>query len=406
MFTFSNIFDILYTGKKYIPRKIFIRMNKINLSIIGGLGDVSLTRKIPQIYSTDLNEKITISSIADIYPESQVNSPTGLEELFDEIIKRRLKGKVNPEEINKLKQELLDNKIRYFQSQNNDLFFSDFFQHIDNLPNPAIDISTPNKYHLDLFKRIAEQTKANILVEKPFVCSQEQLIQSKKFFESRKDPTKRIMMDVEHYSYYNVLSEYLENLPSYLDKYGKIKSMLLILTETEGFESQRNKDIINISKSGGGVWLDLGIHPVSFMSLTGAKISRGTIIKEAKKAEIPEISGNEYGETEMIAEFKIEGEHFMDNAKTKIHVGKAMKQKRKNFYIEHERGILDLNVLEKRARAYSQAGDKINEKYYQDDAFYNVLNHFAQSVQKGTTPRTPIIKSLSSLDSLFQVYAA
>lgn len=381
-------------------------MNKINLSIIGGLGDVSLTRKIPQIYSTDLREKITISSIVDIYPESQVNSQNGLEELFEEIIKKRLKGKVNPEELKRLEQELLEKKIKYFQSQDNDQFFSKYFQHINNLPNPAIDISTPNKYHLELFKSIAEQTNANILVEKPFVCSPEQLAQSKRFFESRSDSPKRIMMDVEHYSYYNILAEYLENLPRYLDEYGKIKSMLLILTETEGFESQRNKDIINITKSGGGVWLDLGIHPISFISLAGAKISVGSINKRAKKAEIDEISGSEYGETEMIAEFKIEGDHFADNAKTKIHVGKALKQKRKNFYIEHERGILDLNVLEKRARTYLQTGDKISEKYYQDDAFYNVLDHFAQSVQKGTIPRTPIIKSLSSLDSLFQVYAA
>jgi predicted dehydrogenase len=381
-------------------------MNKIKLAIIGGLGDVSLTRKIPQIYSTNLSQKIDIASIVDLYPEEQVHTEQGLETLFHEIQTKRLKGEISAKDISKLKEEMLSGKVQYFQFSNSPSFFTRFFQFVNGLENTAIDISTPNRYHLELFEKIAEQTQAHVLVEKPFVCNTTQLNESRRFLETRIENSARVMMDVEHYSYYEALAEYIENLPEYIQRYGKIKSLLLILTETESFDSQRNKDIINISKSGGGVWLDLGIHPVSFMSLIGAKIKRGTVNKKSRKAEIPEIKSQEYGETEMLAEFGIEGENFSPNAKAKIHVGKAMPQKRKNFYIEHENGILDLNVLAKRTRAYSQNGERIFEKLYQDDAFYNVFDHFVQSVERKQIPRTALTKALVSLDSLFHVYAA
>lgn len=382
--------------------------NKYGLFIFGGLGDVSLARKIPLIYNTDLSRDIALSGIFDVYPTKDLKTESGVRNVLGEIISKRLKTPMDSSVEEKLVGDLVSGKIAYFSSRE-PLSFQKGLDYINRIGNRAIvDISTPNKTHFKYLEEAIDRTNAHILVEKPVVSSRLELANlSSLLNRSHMGSCGRSLMDAEHYSHYGQVRDYFSNFEEYSspDKFGRIKQMLIWIKETEGFENQRNRDIINKTLSGGGIWMDLGIHAMSFISFLGGNISQDSIVAFPEKANDEAISAPIYGETSMKVRFNVSGENFADNAAINIGVGKKLPQKRKKICIEHESGhVVDLDFEKRKIAVYSkEGGEPIEERFYKEDAFYYVFKDFLECVNTQKS-RHNFSASMQALENVFRVY--
>ena len=184
---------------------------KIGLHVIGGLGDVCLTRKYSAIYGTDLIGKFDVLSIADIYQEQQVKSETEIESLFQEIKDSKIKGVID-KDIETIFRQYLLNSINYYQlDPDNPQLPENFFNNVNE--NDVIDISIPNKFHLGLVEQVLKK-HGHMIIEKPIVHSIEDVTKLRRSLTD-KDLKGRIIMDAEHYSHYG-------NVRTYLTEFEKI----------------------------------------------------------------------------------------------------------------------------------------------------------------------------------------
>lgn len=381
---------------------------KYGLFIFGGLGDVSLARKIPLIYKTDLSNDISLTGIFDVYSPREVNTESGARKVLGEIIAKRLKTPMEENIKEQLVHDLGSGKIAYFSSLD-PASFKAGLDYINRIGDRAIvDISTPNKTHFKYLEEAIERTNAHVLVEKPVVSSRNELANlSTLLNKSHIGSLGRSLMDAEHYSHYGQVRDYFSNLEEYssTDKFGRIKQMLISIKETEGFENQRNRDIINRTISGGGIWMDLGIHAMSFISFLGGNVSPDSIVAFSEKSSDESISGPLYGETSMRVKLNVSGKNFTDNAAINIGVGKQMPQKRKKICIEHESGhVVDLDFEKRKIAVYSRTGgEPIEERVYKEDAFYYVFKDFLECISTQKS-RHNFSASMQALENVFSVY--
>lgn len=381
---------------------------KYGLFIFGGLGDVSLTRKIPLLYKTDLRQEISLAGIFDVYPSAALANIESARNVLDDIAKRRLKAPLDDKIKEGLVRDIVSGKIAYFSSSESTSFL-DGLEHIGQFGERAIvDISTPNKTHLKYLEESICKTGAHILIEKPVVSSRSELNGLAQLItKTHLNSGKRILMDAEHYSHYGQVRDYFSKLDEYSsqDKFGKINKMLIWIKETEGFENQRNRDIINRNISGGGIWMDLGIHAMSFISFLGGNVIADSISALPQKASDQIISEPQYGETSMEVKLNVFGEKFMDNAAINIGVGKKMLNKRKKICIEHESGhVVDLDFEKRKIAVYSkQGGEPIEERFYKEDAFYYVFKDFLECIHTQKS-RHKFSASMQALENVFNVY--
>ncbi len=379
-------------------------MNKISIGSIGGLGDCSITRKYSALCENPLKESFNLEYIADIYPEDIVNNPSKFKALLMDIKKRRLKGKVEERVLDFLKQRG-SNGLTYSQldKKNPRIPFNHF---IPKNKNCVMDISTPNEFHFELTKQVLDNSPFHILLEKPAALSFEEALAFEYFLKHREN-NGRVIMDAEHYSHYGNVRYYLSHLNEFcndrLNCYGlgKIKGIELFIEEDERFSSERNREIIEIAKSGGGMWLDTGIHAIGFLRNLGGVLDYNSVEAKPVKCSDPQIQGKKYGETAMLANFNIlPNEHIAKKCHVSISVGKGFKSKRKLFLISHEHGKVEINMLYKSICAYHH--DKaIFECKFSEDAFYNVLDDLRKSILYKEKPMTDIYRAIQNVKDVF-----
>lgn len=380
---------------------------KIGLHILGGLGDVSLTRKYPMLLQTDLSHYFEIVSIADIYPNERVATSDNIRALLEYIKKQRLKGKF-PQDLQTIFENELINSIEYTQLSTEDpILSSEFFARIR--PDDVIDVSVPNKMHLPLAKQVLER-KGNLLIEKPLCSSLEDAVRFEEQI-ARLDLNGRVLTDAEHYSHYGNIKMFYNNFQRFSHDtrdgfgFGKITSLYLAIEEDESFESERNQQIIEIAKSGGGIWLDTGIHAISFLKSLGAIIDHNTIEAQPYKSNDPGIQDPKHGETSMEVHFDIfPNEYFAPSCHVSISVGKCFEKKKKLFSVQYEKGRIDLNMTNKSLRAISRNGSEQLNAYLPQDAFYYVFDDLRKSIINKQAPFTSISKALQSVKDVFLIY--
>jgi superfamily II DNA or RNA helicase len=152
-----------------------VELKQIHYHLIGGLGDVSTTRKLPQLYSPELSSTIILSSLVDTYPSERLASRENISNLIDEIKLKKLKGNFDQNVATRLTNDLCDGKVRYFQFRDTEEFYKEFFDYVLSYDNSALDISTPNKTHLKFLEESIKRSQAHILVEKPIVLNRDHL---------------------------------------------------------------------------------------------------------------------------------------------------------------------------------------------------------------------------------------
>lgn len=377
--------------------------NRIGLGIIGGLGDVSIIRKYPALFKTDLENSFTLLAIADLYQREIVKDKKKFDELIQEIKTKRLKSPME-DVVELFLKTRIANGTEYQQIQNNELST----QFLDKIEGGVLDISTPNKYHVPLIIQGLKKGKCHILFEKPVASSLEEAVELEEFLKTF-DLNGRVIMDAEHYSHYGHVKEFIENTRRYAGNkgfgLGKITGLELSIEEDEGFASQRNRDIINVKKSGGGIWLDTGVHAIGFLRNIGARIDYSAIEAQPFKLDDENIAGAEYGETGMHSVFEIlPNKEFAKGCRAEISVAKGAKTKNKKFNIKYESGRAEIDIGAKKLSLYSK-GSLIYESVHPQDAFYGVFDGVRKAVMYNQTPLTSCDKAIANVKDVFIVYS-
>ncbi len=368
------------------------------LHIIGGFGDVTIGRKLKFILlDKEISSTLGLISILDTYPDKE-KIEKNPRDYLEYVVKPKFKTHVEDTVLDALAERIKSGGIRYFVSDKEGKDVDNFFKQTKE--GEIIDISTPNLFHLSYLERAARETLAHVTLEKPAVINRGQIEIARKILEyQKKINPQRIFMDQEHYSHYEMISEYIQNIRKTIGNLGKIRKIKIELKENEGFESDRNKGVINKNLSGGGIWLDLGPHALAFLTSLESKVDKDTISATRYKYFDPEIADEKYKETRMETSFYAKSPYFIkEGAKIEIIVGKAADETRKIFEIEHKNGIVTLNTGE---RKYSYQGyEKVIDK---QEPFLNSYKNLISAVMNHNTPINPIEKSLKTLENLFEV---
>lgn len=368
------------------------------LHIIGGFGDVTIGRKLKfLLLNKEISSVLGLISILDTYPDKD-KIKRNPRDYLENTVKPNFKTPVEDIVLDALADRIKSGGIQYFVCDKEGKDVNEFFRQTNE--GEIIDISTPNLFHLSYLERAAMETLAHITLEKPAVTSREEIEKARKIIEYQKriNPL-RIFMDQEHYSHYEMISQYIKNIKKTVGNLGKIRTIKIELKENEGFESPRNKGVINKEMSGGGIWLDLGPHALSFITSLEAKIDKNTILATRYKYSDPVIADEKYRETRLETSFYAESPFFIEGgAKIDIAVGKAANKTRKVFEVQHINGKVTLNTGEKK---YSYQGrEKVLDK---QEPFLNSYKDLISAVKNHRTPINPIEKSLKTLENLFEV---
>jgi len=381
---------------------------KLGLHIVGGLGDVSLTKKYPVLFQTDLAAQFEIKSIADVYETERVKDGEKLARLLEEIKSKRIKGKF-PSDLETIFRNSLQHSIRYFQlDKSNPLLSDNFFDSVEE--NDIVDISVPNKLHVPLVRQVLMRG-GNLLVEKPLCSSLEEAIEFEEKISSL-DTNNQILTDAEHYSHYGNIRMFYDNFDRFSKDnaggfgLGSIKSIHIAIKEDEDFNSERNKEMIEISRSGGGMWLDTGIHAISFLRCIGATIDHDSVHAQPYKSSDKNIQEDKYGETSMCASFNLlPNKHFSPDCYVKIEVGKCFPKKEKRFTLNYQNGRLELDMPSRSLSVYDQNNLPVVTSIFSRDAFYYVFDDLRKCATYNEKPFTSIAKALKSTKDVFLIYA-
>ena len=375
---------------------------KIRIHFLGGLGDACLIRKYPVILE-NLNNIFEISSIGDIYEYEEFSDQSRIAGLLNVIKTVRLKGSLNEKVESEIVSGLSNGMIKYFSMDPIEPIISDEF--LGNICKGDIfDVSVPNKFHITLAKQILEKTDANLIIEKPLSSSLEEILEFEDYF-SNLDLRERVVSDAEHYSHYPNVREYFRYFDKYTERFGMVKGIELYILEKEDFSNQRNRDIIDIEKSGGGMWLDTGIHAIAFIRNLGGEIDYDNDVKaNLLKMDDPTIKDSRYGETSIDANFYVTGDSF-HNCNVNVLAGKDPRyQKKKLFVIHHENGRVELKMGDKSLRVYDSKGVVIEDKIFSRDAFYYVFTDLYDCISRGKESFTSINKAIKNVKDIFYIY--
>lgn len=372
---------------------------KIGLHMISGLGDAA-RRVYEQTTNTDLKDFVEVRSIVDIYSAGEVLSdPSGLIER----INPRLRVNFTDGVKNYLVSGILNDRIHYFEvERENPNLPEAFFGQVEE--GDLVNICAPNNLHRILIEQSIRGLRypGVLIVEKPVVSSVGEADRLAQFL--RTNGTNGIILkDAEHYAHYPPVTNFIERLEEFVERYGKIIGIDLKIEESEGYDIPRNRSAIDKRLSGWGAWLDMGVHGFAFVNSTGAEVNYDSIQAKAFKCNHPAIQGDNYGETEMHVEGNIfPGERFADNCYLKISVGKAMPRQNKTFDVYFERGRVNIEIKSKSMEVWN--GKLVEKLSWGEDAFYMVIKDSVDCARSRRQPRTNINNALKNVQSVFKVY--
>lgn len=370
---------------------------KVRIAVAGGLGDVQ-RRKWAAVYLTELSSRMEFSAIADVYDESRVRDEKRLEDLFDELKTKRFKGKLDPRAEVFIKTGLLTGSTKYFQIDPSNLFLpEEFFTETD-----VVDISTPNRFHLDLAKQVIDKGK-DLIIEKPVSWNVFEAIELERY--SQIHPARgAVRVAADHYSNYENVRYYIDNFRQIVNSLGRVRGIELFIEEDEDFSSIRNGQIIDKTKSGGGILLDTGIHTLAFLRNIGARIER-IVSATPYKSHDPNIQDERYGETGFEMELELgRSPFFLDRTLAKISVGKCCQEKRKVFQMEHERGRVVMDIVDKTIRFYR--GQKlVQTTRYEEDAFFKMYEELGECVSKRRDPLNSMSRGIENVKDVGLIYS-
>jgi len=380
--------------------------------IIGGLGDVSLTRKLKAYFSNaDLREKFKVVTLVDIYPKEQVLNQDNFEKLFKLIKDKKIKGKVEPFVEQQLREGFRNGSIRYMAlTPGTSRLPMDYLASLTS--DDIVDVSSPNKFHADFAIQALKYSRAHITVEKPVVTS---LAEAAMLRRAMKEANLegRVAMDGDHYPNYPHIDYYIKNFEKYSVNsgrgydFGKIRNVRLIIEEDEDFSSERNRDLIDIAKGGFGIWFDMGVHLMSVLRNCGAKMRGDSIV--AYRHNFPDshlkTASGKYAETGMHVDLTLEGgKCFENNCSVCMRVGKARPRTVKEFLMEYERGFVDIDVKGGTLRA-RRNGDLnyVEDRKFEGDAFYHLMNSIYNAIVNNIPPLTTLEKGIQNVEDVVRI---
>ncbi len=394
----------------------------IRMHFFGGLGDVCLTRKYSALFKTDLKNHFTVASIFDLYDLGKKNGGVDRDKIverLDYIKRERLKdpSKFISDLENLLIEKLVSGEIRYFRLDDSPLrlngcLVNNYFSGKNNV----FDVSVPNNLHVCFAKKLVNEHNGHIMVEKPISGRLWEVDAFSNFLDGL-SLDGRVLMDAEHYSHYPNMREYIFNFERYSRDdipeghgLGKIKGINIHIEEEETFSNKRNQEIIEIAKSGGGIWLDTGIHAAAFLRHIGANIDYDSIEIKMYKSHDPNIWDNKYGETAAEIGFNVYGrgnrkEYFNEGCRVGISIGKCCAENKKMFAIEYEKGKIEIDILNKSLRFYREGSDEshITSKFT-GDAFYYVFDDLRKCVLHNVAPITNVFGGIRNCRDVFITY--
>tara|TARA_B100002003_G_C13933615_1_gene453437 strand:- start:11 stop:808 length:798 start_codon:yes stop_codon:yes gene_type:complete len=251
-----------------------------------------------------------------------------------------------------------------------------------------------------------------MIIEKPIVHSIEDVTKLRRSLTD-KDLKGRIIMDAEHYSHYGNVRTYLTEFEKISrDKeqgygLGKINSIELRIEENEGFASERNRGTIETEKSGGGIWLDTGIHAIAFLRNMGANIDHQSVDAQPYKSNDPQIQSDKYGETGMKVNFNVQpSKYFSDNCEVSINVAKSCQLQHKRFVMNYENGKIEIDIPKKSVNGFSKSGVSIFDYCIPGDAFYYVFEDIRKNIMYNQEPMTSVTKAIENLEDVFLIYGS
>jgi predicted dehydrogenase len=380
-----------------------MKNGKIRLGVVGVLGEVSVQRKIPNLLRTNLGSLIDLTTGVDIYDAKSVRSDVGC---IVKYISGRFKSQISRSYAMELERSVLPRVLYHQVDKNNPLLPRRFFDDLDKSDKSFVDVSTPNEFHLPLLKQLIEHGRS-IVIEKPIVRNGVEADDLEAFLAVR-ELNGNVVVDAEHYSYYGNVRQFIEHHREFSNgRYdlGMITGLDLMIEEDEDFSNARNQDVIRKNTSGGGMWLDTGIHAISFIRRMGAEIDFEGVYAQPFKSHDPHIQGNEFGETAMETLFYLKGNDYIEGGSlARISVGKCCGAKNKRFVVNYQRGKAEMDMEKKKLTVFDRGGNVLFMACNNGDAFYHLYNSVYDNIKYGTKPFTGMKDAIENVRDVSEFY--
>ena len=215
----------------------------------------------------------------------------------------------------------------------------------------------------------------------------------------------------EHYSYKDPSLRFFETFHGRTKKFGKILSIDGIIEEDDFLDAERYSWILDPSISGGGVWLDLGVHLMHLLYFTGAEVAS---VKEAKSYYYQFPTGdprNSLIKSETGAEvfFRLRGNNGNVDTRAFAHLrtAKCKPYPLKCFKVAFEKGDVVLDFLTNSISYLDRSnGAPVleHEKLPRTNAYQNFMLNFKKSLNNGGASFTSLDKIKPSTDAVFETF--
>ena len=371
-----------------------------NIGIIG-LGEVFLEYAYPALSNLERQGVISIQKVADIkdisgtvanlkgrhlkYPKER-NS-------IDDVI-GRLDHTKNPK-----------NPIAHYQTTGDNFApatAADFFQDLD-----IVYIATPNNVRVELIRQAAEYEKA-IIIEKPAAHTTRTLNEIIDIL-NRHDARA---ICAEHYAYKDPSLEFFRTFEEQTKNFGKITFIEGALYEDDFLDAERYEWLLDPSISGGGIWLDTGVHMMHLLYATGAEVEdvvsassfsykfptgnpKNKIIRSETAADVLVSLNSNTGRVDR-------------NALAHLKVAKCMPYSSKYFKVLFEKGAVFLDFMNSTISYSDLTGQtpKLTAMPVQKtNPYENMVRMFVDRIGNGGSDLpTRMEKAIESTGAIFRVY--
>lgn len=346
---------------KALPLKLFIKMTKAQIRRLLRFGVAGFGQAADRfIQAARLMPKVTIAAVAD-----------------------RLKALgLSPE--------------AYFQTE--ELPSDGFWERIDVLYEAA-----PNCYRQSYFDA-ALAHKRDAILEKPPGRS---MGEAHAILAKAEGQDELCFTSANHYCFYQpflILKGLLES--GNLQLLGKIEHVEARIFENDDLSHPRYDWLLDPEQSGGGVGVDLGVHPVSRLYALGAETIRvmraewNSVLEKPLTRIGPEVR---VPETYLGMLMEVMGELFSPDATAWIQVGKCVPAMflEKSFAVQCERGHVYLDHHRLEVWLDGRLWKRISTR---SEAYMNIVAAFLDALEIGCDPNETLAIAVKSLQAVHEAY--